>query len=202
MAPVTINKKLNLVLPVETEAGKIWVHSVPLSREVFESNYLLLTKTLANMYANGIGPAFGPRIARLALKDVAKEMNEEEDISVPLLNEIHRLTNFLMPSTNGSGWQTVPMSEVIQKKLIDEQIISEVENAIIYFIVASAVHLKSELQMALQGLKTNWKAQTISSTVTEFGSSLTTSTPPENIGEKITAAPQRPLGQRPSSVPS
>lgn len=202
MAPVTINKKLNLVLPVETDTGKIWVHSVPISKEVFESNYLLLTKTLANMYANGIGPAFGPRIARLALKDVAKEMNDEEDISVPLVNEIHRLTNFLMPSTNGAGWQTIPFPEVVQKKLVDDVILSEVENAVIYFIVASAVHLKSELQMALQGLKTNWKAQFISSTVTEYGNSLTTSTPQETTGEKTTAVPQRPMAPRVSSVPS
>lgn len=202
MTNITINKKLNLVLPVETESGKIWVHSVPISREVFESNYLLLTKTLASLYANGIGPAFGPRIARLAIKDVAKEMNEDEDISVNLINEIQRLTNFLMPSNNGAGWQTIPFHEVVNKKLVDEVLIAEVENAVIYFIVASAVHLKSELQMAMQGLKTNWKAQIISSNVTEYGNSLTTLTPQENIGEKTSAAPQRPMAPRTSSVPS
>jgi hypothetical protein len=202
MAPVAINKKLNLVLPVETDAGKIWVHSVPISREVFESNYLLLTKTLAELYINGIGPAFGPRIAKLTLRDVAKEMNEEEDISINLINEVHRLTNFLMPSTNGSGWQTISLHEVIQKKLVDEAIISEVENAVIYFIVASAVHLKSELQMAMQGLKTNWKAQTTLLTVTEYGNSLMTSTPQESTGEKTIVAPQKPMAPRVSSVPS
>jgi hypothetical protein len=129
-------------------------------------------------------------------------MNEDEDISVNLINEIHRLTNFLMPSHNGAGWQTIPFPEVVNKKLVDEVLIAEVENAVIYFIVASAVHLKSELQMAMQGLKTNWKAQIISSNVTEYGSSLTTLTPQESIGEKTTAAPQRPMAPRASSVPS
>jgi hypothetical protein len=199
---IAINKKLNLVLPVDTEAGKIWVHSVPLSREVFESNYLLLTRTLAHMYVNGIGPAFGPRVAKLVLKDVAKEINDEKDISADLINEIQRLTNFLMPSSNGSGWQTIPFHEIVIKKLVDEQILGEVENAIIYFIVASAVHLRSEMQMAMQGLQTNWKAQITSLTVTEYGNSLMTSTALEITGEKIPAAPQRPLAQRASSVPS
>ena len=63
---VTLNKKLNLVIPIDTDKGKIWIHSTPISKEIFESNYLLLTKTLANLYANNIGPSFGPRIALLS----------------------------------------------------------------------------------------------------------------------------------------
>jgi hypothetical protein len=192
---VAINKKLNLVLPVETETGKIWVHSVPLSREVFESNYLILTKTLSNLYANGIGPSFAHRVALLSLKDTAKEIDSENDVSYNLINEIHRLTNVLMPVSG--QWQTIPFAEVINKKLIDEQQISEVENAIVYFTAASAVHLKSELQMALQGLKNNWNAQTTLLNVTEYGNSLVTSTIKENIGERVVT-----MAQKASSVPS
>jgi hypothetical protein len=186
MADVTINKKLNLVLPVTTNAGtKIWVHSVPLSREVFESNYMLLVKVLANMYANGIGPAMAPRIAALVLRTTAKEMNNEEDISASLMQEIYRLTNFLLPTPNGGGWQTMPFIEAKNRKLVDEDNISEVENAIVYFIVASAVHLKSELPMAYGGLKSIWNAETTSSTVTEYGRSLKILTKDESTGEKV-----------------
>jgi hypothetical protein len=116
MAPVTLNKKLNLVLPVDTDKGKIWVHSTPISKEIFESNYLLLTKTLANLYSNNIGPSFAPRIALLSLKDTAKEMDETNDISSNLVQEIHRLTNVLMPDPTGR-WQTLPFVEVVNKKL-------------------------------------------------------------------------------------
>jgi hypothetical protein len=195
MANMTLNKKLNLVMPVDTEAGKIWVHSVPISMEVFESNYMLLTKTLAYLYLNGIGPAFSPRIARRALKDVAKEMNDEEDISTSLMNEIYRITNFLMPKDG--QWQTVSFYEARNKKLIDEQILSEVENAVVYFIVASAVHLKSELQMAFQGLKTNWNVELTSLSVTDYGNSLTTSTTAARTGEKPPV-----VVQKLSSIPS
>jgi hypothetical protein len=196
--PVTLNKKLNLVIPLDTDKGKIWIHSTPISKEIFESNYLLLTKTLANLYSNNIGPSFGPRIALLSLKDTAKEMDETNDLSSGLLQEINRITNVLMPDQTGR-WQVIPFVEVINKKLIDEQQISEVENAIVYFIVASAVHLKSELQMAYLGLKNSWSAQTTLLNVTEYGNSLTTSTTGVNTGEKEQAAHQVP---KPSSVPS
>jgi hypothetical protein len=195
MAPLTINKKLNLVIPIDTENGKIWVHSVPIAKEVFESNYLVLTKTLSNLYANGIGPSFSPRIALYCLKDTAKEIDETNDVSSNLLNEIYRLTNVLMPS-NGQ-WQTIPFVEVKNKKLIDEQYLSEVENAIVYFIVASAVHLKSELQMAFLGLKNSWSAQTTLLTVTEFGNYLLTLTKDESSGEKSAI-----MAPKQSSVPS
>jgi hypothetical protein len=193
---VTINKKLNLVIPIDTDKGRIWIHSTPISKEVFESNYLLLTKTLADLYSNGIGPSFAPRIALLSLKDTAKEMDESNDISNNLIQEIYRITNVLMPDPSGR-WQTIPFVEVISKKIIDEQQLSEVENAIIYFIVASAVHLRSELQMAYLGLKNNWQAQTTLLNVTEYGNSLATSTVAVNTGEKTPA-----LVPNQSSVPS
>jgi hypothetical protein len=202
MPDVTINKKLNLVVPVETENGKIWVHSVPISREIFESNYLLITKVLSNLYANGIGPAMAPRIALLILKDTAKEMNDQKDISYDLMQEIYRLTNFLMPDPTGvGGWRTIPFIEVKRQKLVDETSISEVENAIVYFIVASAIHLKGELPMAYSGLERIWNAQTTSLNVTEYGRSLMTSTPGVNTGEKSAPTPPRVV-QRLSSIPS
>jgi hypothetical protein len=199
MAPMILNKKLNLVMPVETDAGKIWVHSVPISMEVFDANYMILTKTLAYLYLNGIGPSFSPRIARRALKDVAKEMNDEEDISANLMMEIYRITNFLMPKDG--RWQTIPFAEVKAKKLVDEQLLSEVENAIVYFIVASAVHLRSELQMAYQGLKSNWNVEITSLNVTEYGNSLGTSTQAGTTGENIPDAPKLVV-PRVSSIPS
>jgi hypothetical protein len=200
---ISINKKLNLVLPVETDKGKIWVHSVPLLRDVFESNYMLLTRTLSNLYGNGIGPAMAPRVARLVLRDTAKEMDDTTDISNNLMNEIYRMTNVLMPSSNGAGWEMHTYYEVKSKKLVDDETLSEVENAIIYFIVASAVHLRSELPMAYQGLKQIWKAETTLLDITEYGNSLKMSITEENIGEKsIITVPPKIVLPRASSIPS
>jgi hypothetical protein len=197
---VSINKKLNLVIPLDTGTVKIWIHSMPISREVFESNYMLLTKTLANLYANGVGSTFATRIAALSLKDVAKEMSDEgQDISVNFIQEINRLTNVLMPGNN--GWQTIPFVEVKNKKLIDEQLLSEVENAIVYFTVASAIHLRSELSMVYQSLKSVWNAQTSLLNVTEFANSLQTSKTSENTGEKIQETHKVAVPKQ-SSIPS
>lgn len=199
---ITINKKLNLVLPVEIESGKIWIHSTPLSREVFESNWALLTRTLSNLYGNGIGPAMAPRVAALCLRETAKEMDETVDLSSNIFNEIYRLTNVLMPSSNGAGYESQLLYQVKQKKLIDEETLAEVENALVYFIVASAVHLKSELPMVHQGLKQIWKAETTSFGITEYGNSLKMLIEPENIGEKPITTQSKVAPQKVSSIPS
>lgn len=196
---VSINKKLNLVVPLETDAGKIWVHSVPLSREVFEANFLVLTKTLSAIYVNGLGPAMAPRVAAMMLRDTAKEMEIEEQVQNNLILEIYRLSNVLLPQPTG-GWQTVPFGEVKMKKMVDEDSLSEAENALVYFIVASAVHIKKELPMAYQGLKQIWNAQITPLNVTAFSNSLMTSTGDENTGEK--PAIPNPMVPRVSSVPS
>jgi hypothetical protein len=197
---VSINKKLNLVVPLDTDTGKVWVHSVPLSKEVFEANYLVLTKTLSAIYMAGLGPAMAPRVAAMMLRDTAKEMEIEESVQSSLFMEIYRLTNVLLPNPAG-GWQTVPFHEVKMKRLIDEESLAEAENAIIYFIVASAVHIKKELPMAYQGLKQIWNAQITPSNVTVFSNSLGTSTGEENTGEKSPETP-KPVVPRASSVPS
>jgi hypothetical protein len=195
---LSISRKLNLVLPIDTGNTKIWIHSTPISKEIFESNYLLLTKTLSNLYAHSIGPSMAPRIAALMLRDTAREIDPISDISTDLLNEIERTTNVLMPDKD-KKWQTIPFSEVKAKKLLDEDVISEVENTIIYFIVASSVHLKNELTMAYQGLRSIWSAEITSSNVTEFMRSLPTSTQTDNTGEKKQPVVQE---QKASLVPS
>ena len=210
---ITINRKLNLVLPIELdEHRKIYFHSIPISVEVFDANFWILTQTLSNLYAHGIGPSMSPRIALRALRDTAKQIDDTQDISLNLVNEIYRLTSVIMPGSNGSGWINLPYYEVKTKRLVDEQILSEVENAIVYFIVASALHLRSELEMALGGLVGIWKAETTSLSAMDYMRSLPTSTQTENTGEKqerkphttvITAAPTQQKPSAPvSSIPS
>ena len=102
MADITISKKLNLVIPLESDDKKMWVHSTPISREVFEASYMLFVKTLSNLYFNGVGPGMAPRVAYLALRDMAKEIDDKIDVSTPVIQEIYRLTFVLMidPTTN------------------------------------------------------------------------------------------------------
>jgi hypothetical protein len=199
MASITINRKLNLVIPIEEDGVvKAWIHSSPISREVFESNYLLLVRTLSDLYGNGVGPVMAVRVAKLGLRDTAKRINEEQDISINIINEIHRLTMIIMPNTSGK-WESLPYDVVKNRKLLDEDSLAEVENALVYFTVASAIHLKNELPTVYQGLYQIWNAQTISLNVTEYTNSLPMLTPTENIGERVTV---KSLDPSPSFTPS
>jgi hypothetical protein len=184
MANITINKKLNLVIPIDIDdKTKIWFYSSPISREVFEANYLLLVKTLSNMYYNGVGPGMAPRIASLALRDIAKEMDDKKDISIPFIQEIYRLTFVFMIDPSTHKWKPLPYLEVKSKHLVDEDTLMEVENALVYFTVASAIHLRSELPTLMVGLNQIWGAQTTSLNAMEYCNSLTTLTQEESIGE-------------------
>lgn len=202
MASVAINKKLNLVIPIEEgEKIKAWIYSVPLSYEVFEANYMLLIRTLSYLYSNGIGPLMAIRVARLALKDVAKQIDDTTDVSEGLMNEILRTTSVLLPDETGK-WKPMPYGLVKSKNTFSLEKFREVENAIVYFIVASAVHLEDEMPMAYNGLKQIWKAQTTLLNTTEYGNSLPTSTPTESTGEKTPDIIQRIADRRASSIPS
>jgi hypothetical protein len=183
MAEIKVDRKLNIVIPIETPGGQAWAHSMPISRVVFRSNYKILSKTFAEVYGEGYGPVIGPRVAMFVLRDVADTMGKDYWTLVDrqLLQEIWRLTNVLMPSPTG-GWNTVPFAEFQAQKFAGDEVIEEVENALVYFTVASALHLKSELPMALEGLKSMWSAQITSLSVTEYRSSLTTSTTPVPTG--------------------
>lgn len=199
---ITINKKLNLVIPVEVEDQTIYFYSTPISREIFEAHYMLMVKTLSNLYYNGIGPGMAPRVARLAMKDIAKDMNDKIDVSIPIIQEIYRLTFVLMiDPTIGNKWRPLPYLEVKNKKLVDEDVLTEVENALVYFTVASSVHLKSELPVVMSGLSTIWGAQTTLSNPMEYCNSLTMPTQEENTGEKEPPT-QSTMVRKVSSIPS
>jgi hypothetical protein len=60
---VSLNRKLNLVLHVDTEKGRIYIHSVPIGRLIFEDNFLVIGRAFTAIYTNGLGPVAGPRVA-------------------------------------------------------------------------------------------------------------------------------------------
>lgn len=179
-----IDSKLNLIVPVERENGQtIYVHSTPISREVWEQNFLVISKTFAGIYAEGLNIHTGPRIAALMLKRIAQQMDAWDGpngIESTLVAEIRRLTNVVMPSD--SGWTTIPMQEAVNRKLFDADDLSEVDNAITFFIVASAMHKKKEAGDVIRGAARLWGAQTTSLNSTAYAASLPTSTATASSG--------------------
>lgn len=185
---VKIDRKLNLVVPIESDGKIIYVHSMPVSKQVFESNFLVMAKTFSRIHSEGLGAIGGPRIAAFMLKQVATDMGEEaaEAVEKGLMNEIRRLTNVVM--IGASGWETVPFVEAVAKKLISEEDVAEVENAMVFFTVASAMYRREQRQVMLTGAARLWGAQIESLNCTEFATSLRTLTQVESSGAKKVAS--------------
>jgi hypothetical protein len=188
MANVTLNRKLNLVLSVETEKGLVHIHSTPIGREVFEENFLVISRAFTAVYTNGLGPVTGPRVAALLLKEEGKKLGVWERTQQSLMAEIYRLTNVIAPGDN--GWENMPFDVARKRGILDEDAAAEVENCIVYFTCASSIHLKAELAVATEGLSTLWNAQTTLSNATEYMRSLPISTTEESTGEKPMAVNQ------------
>jgi hypothetical protein len=102
--------------------------------------------------------------------------------------EIRRLSNVIMPSEK--GWQAVPFQDAIDKELLDDSDIAEVEGLIAFFICASAMSRKTEVQSVLQRMAL-WGASITSSNSTEFAASLPISKPEETSQnlESISSVP-------------
>jgi hypothetical protein len=190
---VRINKKLNMVIPVERDEGKVYVHSVPISSEVFERYHLVIAQTFSAFHLHALGPIGAPRTAALILKDIAKNKGAwegEDGIEFGLMGEIRRLTNVAVAGAR--GWEPVPLEEAVRLGVLDDQDKSEVENAIVYFTVSSAMYRRGELAVTLDTLCKLWDAQTTSLNITEYAASLPTSIETGSFGERVT----------PSSIPS
>ena len=182
-----IDRKLNLVLPLEEEDRTLYVHSMPISRPVFERYFRVISKTFNEIYTGGHGVISGPRVAAMLLKSNAETMGEwdgEAGVERGLMAEIRRLTNVV--ALTGNGWESVPYEVARKEGMLDDDTASEVENVIVFFIVASSVHLKAELPAILKTLSGLWNVRVESSNCTDFASSLATSTEIENTGEKVT----------------
>lgn len=183
-----IDGRLNIVVPVDGQDGEFFVHATPLSREVFEKYFLLISKTFAAIYTEELNVVSGPRVAALMLRRVAENLGIWEGpdgIKVGLMAEIRRLSNVVLPGPD--GWITMPFETALQKKLLTEDDQSEVEGAIVFFILASAVHSRRDIGSVLESLRRLWGIRITRSNATDYSVSLQTS-----IEEETTKDPTNP----------
>jgi hypothetical protein len=189
---VRINKKLNLVIPLKQDSGIIYVHAMPLMREAYEQHFEVIAGTFARIYKQGLSIISGPRIAALMLRRVAEGLGQLETVEKGLLLEMRRLANVVMLTDR--GWETITLDAAVTRGLLDEDDLAEVEGLLAFFMCASAIHRKAEIQSVLTGLGAVWRTQTTLLTVTEWKGSLPTSTE--------TATSPMPATVAASSVPS
>lgn len=190
-----INRKLNLVFPVEKADGStVYLHSTPISMETFKQHFLLLSKTFSAIFSEGLAFTSGPRIAAMMLRANAESLGVWEGPTGAKLNlmaEIHRLTNVLVPSARG-GWDTLMFEDALRGDYLDEDDSLEAENAICFFTLVSVMMRRNTVPEALARMCSLWATQTTFLSCTDFAHSLPTSTVAVSSGVTMTA----------SSVPS
>lgn len=174
-----VDQKLNLIIKVDRdEGGPIYVHSTPVSREVFETYYLPISKAFAAIYGHGLSAMSGPRVAAMVLKDVSIKLGVWEGpggVQSGLVEEIRRLTTVVFPGPTG-GWQTLPLYVALQQDILSADDLSEVESLVTFFIVNSLMHKKAVARSIFSTMNDLWGTSNSLSSATEFAGSLTIST--------------------------
>lgn len=176
-----ISRAMNLVVPVELETGTVYVHSSPISKEIFRQHFFILSKVYAALFEEGLGN-IGPRVAYMMLEKVAIESGVwegEMGVKNTLMNEIIRLSNLVAPRA-GKGWEDMPLEVAIDKELVDPE---EVLNDIVFFICICAVNKPGEARTVMEAACGVWSSQITSLNVTEWTASLPTLEPEGSSGE-------------------
>jgi len=166
---VKIDRNLALVMQVQTEEkGTIYVHSVSISRAVFEQFYLEIGKVFSQCF-DSVNQAHlalsAPQLAYPALKSMAiKAGNWEgtDGVKFGLVNEIKRLTNVMISGER--GWETLPLDVALKQGAINEDEEAEILSSLVFFTAISKVAPKdlknSFLEMA--GALRNWELSSLS----------------------------------------
>ncbi len=178
-----IDEATNLVVPI---AEGINCYHVPISREVFELNYLILSATKSAIGSKGIHYEMqsGPQIASLTLMDEArKEAVERGDVddegvenvkpAKALLAEIKRLTTVIVPGED--GFNVVPVNLAISEGHIDEEDWREAESALVFFTCYYAMAKRSKRSKLANATASLLLGSMTSLTATAYAGSLQTS---------------------------
>ena len=183
-----LDQRLNLVIPLERDDGStLFVHSAPIARATFEAHYKVLAAAHAQIFHGLSGLRSSPRVAGLIIRDVAREMKREVATEQGLLAEIRRLTNVVIPTTDGNT--ILPLETAIARGTLDDDETSEVDGYTAFFTVMSAMESRKKCNTALEYMGMFWGTQTSSSNVTAFAASLRTSTAAESSGETAPTPP-------------
>jgi hypothetical protein len=185
MATASIDKRLNIVLDLfRSDGTRVYIHSTPVSRLVFEANYTIFAKTISSMYADNWSPVVCSRNAWLRMREIAAADTQRFGDPDALFQEIWRLTTVLQPGRG--GWEQYPFVDFLDGKgVLSEDDVAEVKNYLCFFTAASWFHSQKERGDLYETL-TNMGVEITSLQPMAYGASLQTSKPEENTGEKET----------------
>lgn len=190
-----ISRDLNIVIPVESPLlGTIYVHSVPIGRELFDLYYEVLGEVYSKI-ANKRLWAAAPRTAMPMLRDAAMSTPRPalpgqrptpwwegpDGIENGLLNEIRRLTNVVLPNPP-HGWTTLPFVNAASDGTLDEEDSADVLSMLCFFTCLSA---SLDRRTLIASIVDFLSAQTTSLNSTEFANSLKTLTATGSSGGTV-----------------
>lgn len=198
-----INRALNIVLAVDSDtAGTVYVYSIPVSREVYNSHFEALSLTHSRLWDKGAEYALteSQRVSYLMLRQVAKEMGQDRAnpegqwpaIQKEFINEIVRLTTVAVP-TDAGGYEQMPLATALERKVLDDEDGETITASLVFF----TLEVLSRRRAQIQGM---WSGATTSLGFTEFLSSLQKPTSADNSGPAA-SAPMEPQPARLASVP-
>ncbi len=158
-------------MPIQTaKNGVVYIHSVSISRAVFEQFYLELGKVFSQCF-DSVNQAHlvlsAPQLAYPALKSIATKAGNWDGtggVKFGLVNEIIRLTNVLV--SGEKGWESIPFDTAVKRGVLDEDDEAELLSSLVFFIAISKVAPKdlknSFLEMA--GALRNWVLSSLDAT--------------------------------------
>ncbi|VEI69541.1 Uncharacterised protein [Serratia fonticola] len=176
-----ISRKMNLVTPVETASGNIYIHSTPITKAVYREHFLTLSKAFAAIFGQGLGVLAGPRVAYLMLERVAKNDEVWEGktgVKNTLLQEIIRNSTAIVP-VDGKGWEEIPLDVAISREIVDED---DVLGEIVFFTCVCAINRPNQVKGLMKEMSSLWNSVYTSQTAMEWAASLPTSTVKESSG--------------------
>jgi hypothetical protein len=207
MAELKLNRKLNFVVEVETESGaSAWVHITPILNETFKAYYAPISRAYLELFTGGGGDIAGPRVAAFVLEEHAKKLgvwDGKDGVRNGLMEEIKRLSNVVM--LTDAGWKTMQYADAVSQKLFEPDDFQEVEHALCFFTLVSAMAPRTQQRGHLEFMAQFWSVRPEPLDFTAFAAGLKTSKEEESSGEKAThSSTHSSTGhhQRVSQIPS
>lgn len=177
----TINRRMNLVIPVDRDdGGKLFVHSTPVGREIFEEYFFEIGKAYAAIFSQGMGVVSGPRVAMQMLKRVAKDGGRMTEVDQGFIREIVRLTNVAAPSDG--GWSSIPLHTAIERKVISDDERDSIMGELVFFTLVQLMNKPAQASAMMNVVNGLWGSELTASDFSDYLSSLQISTPAESSG--------------------
>ena len=173
--------KFKLIIPVQTEKGKAWIHATPISKEVFKEHFFILSKTFSAIFSEGLGVVAGPRVAFLMLERISRDSgiwDDDKGVRNTLVNEIIRLANLVYP-VEGKGYDTIPLDMALEREIVE---LDDVAGELVFFTCVSSINTPEQTEQMMLVVSGMWNSRTSSLSLTEWIASLPTLKPVASSG--------------------